>query len=112
ARLERFLGETKQVRYFVDAASLRTYDLLARSAIVRVMLANRSRFQNILLLNWDESGRSAATSPLTALGDLLQVILDPADFQARLLKAAPFATHRLNLRHEPPPTPAPLTRTR
>ena len=47
-RLERFLGEVKEVRYFVDAASLKTYDLLARSAIVRVMLASRSRFRSII----------------------------------------------------------------
>jgi hypothetical protein len=96
ARLERFLGEGKQVRYFVDAVSLKTYDLLARSAIVRAMLAHRGKFTSILLLNWDDGGRQAATTPLTALGDLLEVTQDPQEFQARLLRAAPFANHRMS----------------
>lgn len=112
ARLERFLGEAKEVRYFVDAIALKTYDLLARSAIVRAMLAHRGKFASILLLNWDDGGRQVATTPLTALGDLLEVTHDPVEFQARLVRAAPFASHRLGSREPHGRGPLPFPRTR
>jgi hypothetical protein len=113
ARLEQLLGDAKQVRSFVDASALKTYDLLARSAIVRVLLAHRSRFVSISLLNWDDASRQSAATPLTGLGDLLDVSRDPVEFHGRLLRAAPFASHRLNPRHEAAARPAaPTPRTR
>jgi hypothetical protein len=111
ARLEQLVGERKQVRYFVDGSALKTYDLLARSAIVRVLLAHRSQFASILLLNWRDASRQLAATPLTGLGDLLEVTHDPVDFHGQLLRAAPFASHRLKLQKDGAAlVPAPRTR--
>jgi hypothetical protein len=47
-RLEKLIETTTAIRYFSDARDLTEYDLLARSAFVRVFLANRTRISSLV----------------------------------------------------------------
>jgi hypothetical protein len=87
------------IQYFGDARALETYDLLARSAFVRVVSGHRRKFANITLLNW--AGAEINPALLAALGEPLYVAEDAIDFEARLLAAAPRARVKLASKPEP-----------
>jgi len=77
--------------FFADASSLTQYDLRARSALLRVVLANRNKFNSIVLLAW-QSGISPATrAMLDMLGPASDALTDSNEFSLRLLRLAPAA---------------------
>ena len=96
SHLKKVVAEVPSVRYFSDASALRTYDLLARSALTRVMLANRRRFADIVILTWAEGINAAERAFAAAIGDPIHILTDPADFEARLTRAAPLAKQTLD----------------
>jgi hypothetical protein len=96
SRLDALLGLVPAVHYFADSSALKQYDLLARSAFVRVLMANRRKFRSLVVLTWAEGLSPASKAFVTALGEPTQVLADPADFHARLIRVAPLAKQRLN----------------
>jgi hypothetical protein len=93
ARLRASLPATGTIKYFADGRSLESYDLLARSAIVRVMSEHRRQFEQIHLLAW--AGGELNHSFLSALGDSVLLSRDDVDFETRLIRAAPRARAKL-----------------
>jgi len=81
------------IKYFGDARSLESYDLLARRAFVRVVSAHRHRFEELNLLWWD--GEEIDPACRRALGQPLYVTKNASEFEARLSLAAPAATTKL-----------------
>ena len=86
---------TSGVRYFADAAELGRRDILARSAFVRMVLANRPRFAAFVMLVPSDGARAAERAMATALGGCTEVLSDADEFRSRLLAAAPLARQRL-----------------
>lgn len=94
-RLAAFAASVPTLRYFGDASGLTHYDLLARSAFVRVVMAQRKKFSEMVLLTW-ESGVTPVTKAFAAaIGEPVTVVTERADFQAQLLRAAPAARQLL-----------------
>ena len=81
------------IKYFADARALESYDLLARSAFVRVVTEHRRKFEQINFLAW--SGGEVNSAHLLALGEPVVVTRDEIDFEARLLAVAPRARSKL-----------------
>jgi hypothetical protein len=99
---EAFAGHLRQavqdaqrgpIKYFGDAQALETYDLLARSAFVRVVNEHRRKFEQLTLLPW--AGGEISGSFLSALGDAVYIAKDSIDFESRLLACAPRARAKL-----------------
>jgi hypothetical protein len=107
-RLQALIGAVESVRYFADASRLQQYDLLARSAFVRLVLANRRKFKSIVLLTW-----SAGISPVTegvsqAMGGGTEILTDASAFEAKLLAAAPLAKLKLDPKDRGHPRRSPV----
>ena len=96
ARLQAALDLVPSLRYFSDASALKTYDLLARSAFIRVVLANRRKFTSLLMLTWSQGITKATSAFIVALGEPVEVLTDAATFEARLVQAAPLAKQKLD----------------
>jgi len=77
--------------FFVDGSSLTQYDLVARSAFIRVVLANRCRFNSIVMLTWQCGISPATRALLDALGPASEALTDSNEFSLRLLRLAPAA---------------------
>jgi hypothetical protein len=88
-------GKTS-VRFFNDGSGLKHYDLLARSAIMRVLLANRRSFESFTLLTWAGEIGPAAQALVVALGEGVEILTSSEEFEARLLRYAPNARHKLD----------------
>lgn len=99
SRLRQALPATGSIKYFADLRALESYDLLARSAFVRVVTEQRKKFAQIQLLPWDGADRSATY--LQVLGDAVLVTRDEIEFEARLMAAAPRARAKLGAGTEP-----------
>src|SRR5262245_45918819 len=54
ARL-REAAHSSSLKYFGDAGALESYDLLARSAFVRVVVEHRRKFESLTLLTWERA---------------------------------------------------------
>ena len=87
-------GKTS-ILYFSDASALKHYDLLARSAIVRVLLANRRSFESFTILTWAGGFKSVEQALAAALGGV-DLLTDKDEFELRLLRAAPTARQQLD----------------
>lgn len=91
------LDDVESLSYFIDSRKLTHYDLLARSAFVRLVLANRKKFTSLAILIWP-AGKSPATAAFNAaLGEPTEILTDPVDFDRRLRAAAPFSRTPLEL---------------
>lgn len=102
-RLSTGLTGASRVSYFADARELESYELLARSAILRVLKEHRDKLEHIDLLWW---GGSAPNEVIRAeLGDVLHVTLDAEDFEARLCARAPDARTKLVAKPDSPHRP-------
>ncbi len=93
--LQQALDVRAGMSYFADASDLASFDLLARSAFVRLLLSNRKRFSEIVVLNW--AGGVSANGPTLAatVGEPVVMIEDRHEFEHRLLSAAPRAVQLL-----------------
>jgi hypothetical protein len=95
-RLKSMLSTVQTVRYFADASALQSYDLLARSAFVRFVLANRRVFASMITLTWSAGIDAAARKYADTLGGFVDILTDAHDFDTRLLQAAPLARRKLD----------------
>ncbi len=93
SRLRAAAVTSGSLKYFADARDLESYDLLARSAFVRVVTEHRRKFEQVNVLWW--SGSELNEAMLTALGQPQLVTKDPIDFEGRLIACAPRARSKL-----------------
>jgi hypothetical protein len=99
ARLRADLPANGSFKYFADGRALESYDLLARSAFVRVVTEHRRKFDEINILSW--AGGEMRSAYLTVLGEAVVIAKDEFDFEARLLAVAPRARIKLGAGTEP-----------
>ena len=95
-RLETALDRTSSLHYFADARALCSYDLGARSAFLRTVLAHRSQFTSVVLLTWAQGITPVTRAFASAIGDPIDVLANEADFEGRLLEVAPLARTKLD----------------
>ncbi len=94
ARLRAALQAGAPIRYYGDARALESYDLLARSAFVRVVSEHRKRFQRLKVLAWP-----ADVDSLTrVLGVGAEVTSDVVEFESALFASSPQARQKLDSR--------------
>lgn len=98
ARIQSFADESPSVSFFIDASRVKSYDLLARSAFVRVLMANRRKFCDLVLLTFASSATAAEESMVRVVGEPFDLLRVPAKFEDRLLAVAPHARQMLELR--------------
>lgn len=96
ARLVAMIADLQAIRYFADSRNLANYDILARSAIVRAVLANRRRFASIVVLTWAGGVGPISRTFASAIGDSIEYVTEADQFEARLLRAAPDAKRELD----------------
>lgn len=92
-RLCAALPTTGTIECFADGRALESYDLLARSAFLRVMTEHRRKFELISVLAW--AGADVNSAFLGTLGDAVTVTRDAIEFETRLLTLAPRARAKL-----------------
>jgi len=90
-RLQAILEEVAELRYFADAHDVTSYDLLARSAFVRLVLMHRKKFKELLMLTWSEGLLPASQAFASAIGEPLVLLSASSEFDRRLALAAPRA---------------------
>jgi hypothetical protein len=95
AHVQRMVEGCSQVHYFSDGSCVTSYDLLARSAFVRMALAKRRHFASFTFLLWPVGVTEATRAFATALGEGTQLCVEAEDFERRLMRVAPLAKHRL-----------------
>lgn len=93
SRLRAAVQSNSAIKYFGDARALESYDLLARSAFVRVVSEHRRRFASITLLSW--GGGEVSDVLVSALGQPTIVTKDAIDFETSLFATAPHARYKL-----------------
>jgi hypothetical protein len=95
-RLEAALERRSPLHYFADARALGSYDLDARSAFLRTVLAHRSQFKSVVLLTWSLGMTPTARAYASAAGEPVEILADELEFEARLLEVAPLARGKLD----------------
>jgi len=98
ARIQGFAEAVTQLSFFIDASQLKQYDLLARSAFVRAVLANRRKFSELVMLSVAEGETPAEQSLVSVVGEPFDILRAPDDFEDRLLELAPQARHTIALK--------------
>ena len=98
ARLRDLLAGASALSYFVDSSTLIHYELLARSAFARLILENRRKFSELVMLTWSVGVMHAGSAFATAVGDPITLLTDPREFEQRLVAVAPLAKQRLDPR--------------
>lgn len=104
--LQEQISGKSGVRYFHDCGALTHYDLMARSAFARAVLANRRAFESLLILTWAEGVGNTARAFARTLGDPVELLDDTNEFERRLYQAAPAARALLALRPDAQLSPA------
>lgn len=95
-KLERYIKSCPGLRYFVDASSLHSYDLLARSATARVLMANRQRIKSVVVLSWSGGISPPSRAVIVALDDLVETTTSTERFDVKLTEAAPLARQKID----------------
>jgi hypothetical protein len=95
-KLERYIKSCPRLRYFVDASAMHSYDLLARSATTRVILANRARIKSMVLLQLSEGAAPSSRTMMVGLDDIVEITASTELFDAKLTDAAPLARQKID----------------
>jgi hypothetical protein len=98
AQIQSFAESIGALALFVDFSSITYYDLLARSAFVRAVLHNRRKFTALTLLTFSHETTLAERTFVSAIGEPVDVLREPAEFEVRLLAAAPHARQLIAVR--------------
>jgi|GEM_PF-2700139 hypothetical protein len=98
ARLRDLLSGVSSLSYFADSSALSHYELLARSAFARLILENRRKFSELVMLTWSVGVTHDGAAFATAVGDPITLLTDAREFEQRLLAVAPLAKQRLDPR--------------
>lgn len=95
---ESLVSGIPRLRYYADASRVTSYDLLARSALVRVLLAHRRRFTSVVVLTWAEGTSSVTRTLAETFGENMHVSTERAEFDSMLRHVAPEANGMLHQR--------------
>jgi hypothetical protein len=96
SRLEAALERIESLHYFADGRAICSYDLGARGAFVRMVLARRRQFQSVVILTWAQGITAVTRTFASSMGEPIDVTVDELDFERRLLEAAPLARGKLD----------------
>jgi hypothetical protein len=88
--LESVARQVPSLAYFVDASALLAYDPIARSRFQALMLAEQRRFASIVLLTWASSSGFAWRELATAIGERVELLYEPLEFERALCNVATF----------------------
>jgi len=94
--LQAALDRTSSLHYFADARALCSYDLGARGAFLRTVLAHRTQFKSVVLLTWSQGITPVSRTFASAVGEPVDILDDELAFERRLLETAPLARGKLD----------------
>jgi hypothetical protein len=94
-QLRRHLGGSNETTCFFDFSAALGSDFAARAAITRALVANRRPRPSINALVRSGAMLARARAMIPILGDLVQLLDDPAPFHEALNAAAPSAQSKL-----------------
>ena len=89
AQLDLAVGQVPALAYFADASALSEYDLIARTRFARFVAARRVKFASLVILTWAGGISPAARAFADSLGEPVQILTDPLEFERRLANVAP-----------------------
>jgi hypothetical protein len=87
--LAGLLEDVPSLAYFADASALDQYDLVARMRFQRLVLRERSKFLSLTFLTWSGGVGPAARHFATLLGEPIDLLTDPVEFDLALSNVAP-----------------------
>lgn len=87
--LEKAVDAGSSIHYFADSSELSSYDLLARSAYVRLLLSSRRRFAELVILTWSEGLSRGGQALAASVGEPLEILESRIEFERRLAASAP-----------------------
>ena len=82
------VGQVPALAYFADASALGEYDLAARTRFSRFVANRRVKFASLVILTW-AGGCSEARAFADALGEPVQILTEPLEFERALANVAP-----------------------
>jgi hypothetical protein len=89
-RLAGLLENVPALAYFADASALDQYDLVARTRFQRLVLAQRAKFVSLTFLTWAGGVGPAARHFAALLGEPIDMLTDPFEFDRALSNVAPL----------------------
>ena len=95
--LQQALEASPTIAYFADSSDLTSYDLLARSAFVRLLLSNRKRFSEVVILNWAGGASSTGQALAASVGEPVVMLSDRHEFDHRLAMVSGRALQALRV---------------
>ena len=95
-RLEAALTRAEAIHYFADCRALSSYELGARHAFLKMVLAHRRQFKSVVILTWSLGITPVTQAFAAAVGEPVDVLADELEFEARLLETAPLARAKLD----------------
>jgi hypothetical protein len=87
--LDAAVGQVPALAYFADASALSEYDLAARTRFSRFVANRRVKFAALVILTWDGACSAAARAFADALGEPVQILTEPLDFERALANVVP-----------------------
>lgn len=111
AALQRAVDTTPTIQYFADCNQLSSYDLMARSGFVRVLLSNRKKFRDIVIWDWSGSPTQNGKTLAETVGEPVISLSDRVEFERRLSLAAPSHAWVLRMAPDAANRDKPLTET-
>lgn len=88
-QLDLAVGQVPALAYFADASALREYDLVARTHFARFVANRRVKFASLVILTWAGGIGPAARAFADALGEPVQILTEPFEFERALANVAP-----------------------
>jgi hypothetical protein len=89
AELDAAVGQVPALAYFADASALREYDLIARAQFARFVAERRLKFASLVILTWAEAIGPRARVLADLLGERVQVLTCPLEFERALTNVVP-----------------------
>jgi hypothetical protein len=88
-QLELAVGQVPALAYFADASALREYDLIARTRFASFVVNRRVKFASLVILTWSQHDGRAASAFAETLGEPVDILTEPLDFELALGNVAP-----------------------
>lgn len=83
------VGQVPALAYFADASALSEYDLAARTRFSRFVANRRVKFASLVILTWAGACSAAARAFADALGEPVQILTEPLEFERALANVVP-----------------------
>lgn len=89
-QLEAAVGQVPALAYFADASALSEYDLIAWTRFAQFVTHRRVKLASMVILTWAAGIGPAARSFADSLGEPVQILTDPLEFERGLTNVAPL----------------------